>query len=133
MVSHYIRARITSEMLAEKLMNIERLYLCKEYEIEILVFMKSLRNLKKIKLFYFVRTEILQLEMLNRAREELAGAQKVTIYVPDAIFLATKWATKNGTTNFSLIEMKRSSSYEWNISHYLTRPSETTILPRGMK
>lgn len=70
--------------------------------------------------------------MLNTEREKLDGAQKVMIYVPDTVFLLTKWATRNGTTNFSLIEMKRTESYEWNRS--LDWPMKKMFfLPPGIK
>lgn len=85
-----------------------------ENQVDILQYIQQMKNLKKIKLFDFKFEAILNLEMLNTEREKLAGSRKVTIYVPDAVYLATKWATKNGTTNFSLIEMKRIDSYEWN-------------------
>lgn len=105
-----------NETLVENLINVERLYVYRE-TFDILLFIKRLRNLKKLKLFKFGSAETLQLDMLNTEREKLAGAQKVTIYVPDAVYLATKWATANGNTHFSLIEMKRSKSYEWNRFH----------------
>lgn len=57
---------------------------------------------------------ILNLVELNEERKKLMGAKKVIIYVRDDVFLATKWATHNGDTNLSLIEMRRSDSYEWN-------------------
>lgn len=81
--------------------------------LRIVEYIQQMKNLKRIKFFNFTFEAILKLEMLNTEREKLAGARKVTIYVPDAVYLATKWATKNGTTNFSLIEMKRMDSYEW--------------------
>ena len=123
-----------NEIYVKQLMNVERLYLCRE-GLDIMHFIKKFPNLKKIKVHYFESAEILQLDLLNTEREKLAGAQKVTIYVPDAVFLATKWATKNGTTNFSLIEMKRTDSYEWNRSlyGYLWKFCNELRLPPGIK
>lgn len=120
-----------NEIFVEQFMNVERLYLFRG-TLDILLLIKKLRNLKKIKLFNFKSAETLQLDMLNTEREKLAGAQKVTFYVPDTVFLSTKWATRNGTTNFSLIEMKRTDSYEWNRSLYNRPFMEMIFLPLGM-
>lgn len=47
---------------------------------------------------------------LNREREQLLGARKLIIYVPEDIFLATKWSTNNGDINLSLVELRRIDS-----------------------
>ncbi|XP_055306450.1 uncharacterized protein LOC129570761 [Sitodiplosis mosellana] len=65
----------------------------------------------------FSNGRVLNLVALNKERGKLPNARKVTIYVRDDVFLATKWATKNGDTHLKYIEMKRSDSYEWN-HHY---------------
>lgn len=49
------------EIFVEQFMNVERLYLKKE-KLDILLFIKKLRILKKIKLFNFKSAEILQLD-----------------------------------------------------------------------
>lgn len=46
---------------------------------------------------------------LNEARENLAGACKVVIYVQDKLFMKMKWSSK---VKFSMIELKRISSCE---------------------
>lgn len=56
---------------------------------------------------------ILNLSNLNDKRSQLDQARKVLIYVPDNIFLATKWTTKHGDINLNLIEMKRDISYNY--------------------
>lgn len=56
---------------------------------------------------------ILNLSNLNDKRSQLDQARKVLIYVPDNIFLATKWTTKHGDINLNLIEMKRNISYNY--------------------
>ena len=118
-----------SEITVQNLMNMERLYLKIGECANILLFIKQSRNLKKIKLVCFKPGQILELDMLNTEREKLIGAHKVTIYVQDEVFLATKWAIKNGITNFPLIEMKRIDSFEWNTpaltySSYMYCPKE---------
>ncbi|XP_055305039.1 uncharacterized protein LOC129569870 [Sitodiplosis mosellana] len=54
----------------------------------------------------------LDLAAWNKEREKLAGARKVTIYVDEDIYLATKWATNE--TDYDLIELKRGNSYDWD-------------------
>lgn len=56
------------------------------------------------------RTQTIDLFALNRARKQLTDAQKVTLYVKEKIFLATKWAM--GMTDLDLISIKREESYE---------------------
>lgn len=46
---------------------------------------------------------------LNEARENLAGACKVVIYVQDKLFMKMKWSSR---VKFSMIELKRISSCE---------------------
>ncbi|XP_055303149.1 uncharacterized protein LOC129568846 isoform X1 [Sitodiplosis mosellana] len=57
---------------------------------------------------------VLDLVAINKERAKLSGARKITIYVRDDIFLATKWTVRHGDINLSLIEMKRTDSLEWN-------------------
>lgn len=48
----------------------------------------------------------------DRERKRLAGACKVTVYVPADVFLAVKWAAHE--TNSKLVELKRLESYSWD-------------------
>lgn len=70
---------------------------------------------------YTYKWRAVDLAALNKEREKLLKkfpeTKKITIYVENDVFLATKWATKNGNINLSLIEMKRSDSIDWKI-HY---------------
>lgn len=80
---------------------------------DILPFFRRSTKLNKIKIQYQGEQKVLNLSMLNKERAKLVGARKMTIYVEDDVYLATKWATKNGDIHLSLVEMRRSSSYEW--------------------
>lgn len=105
--------------LANKMffVNIEHLQLNTLSTDEILPFIRHLPKLNKLKLIpkrFGEKQNPLQLITLNNAREQLTGACKVTIYVPDAFFVATKWAN-NGDIKLSLIEMKQSDTYDWRI------------------
>lgn len=64
-------------------------------------------KLKRIEIHTFEGD--LDLGRLNNAREKLDRAQKVIIYVPDYVFLATKWSIKNGNLNLSKVELRRAS------------------------
>ncbi|XP_055303092.1 uncharacterized protein LOC129568813 [Sitodiplosis mosellana] len=75
---------------------------------------KEKDNIDKVEEKSASNWRIIDLVALNEERKKLVGARKVTIYVRDDVFLATKWAAYNGDINLSLIEMGRSDSYEWN-------------------
>lgn len=99
------------EILAKSLLNLTRVYLKNFTCNEILPFVFHSPKLQVLQLFpKHLNGGILDLNTLNKEREQLHGAQKVLIYVPDDIFLATKWTTKHGNINLSFVEMKRIDS-----------------------
>lgn len=105
-------------ILANSLVHLQRLYL-NDVSIDYLMpFIRQSSNLKKIKILpkcdVHFNGGTLKPITLNREREKLADARKVTIYVPDHVFLRTKWAHNNGDTNLNLVEMKRCDSIEWD-------------------
>lgn len=102
------------DILAENLVNLERVILQNASVRDILPFICHSVKLNKVKFVPNTNETILKLATLNEKREKLTGARKVTIYVPDNIFLATKWKTNNGVTNLNMIEIKRADSYEWH-------------------
>lgn len=115
------------EILANHLNALERLYIKNATFNDILPFIRRSMNLKKIKVLpkgeAHFNGGILNLMMLNDERTKLFEAKKVTIYVPDNIFLKTKWTTKNGDIDLKFVEMRRIDSIEWN--YY------TDVLPIG--
>ncbi|XP_055309868.1 uncharacterized protein LOC129573403 [Sitodiplosis mosellana] len=60
----------------------------------------------------FFNQNQLNLTALNEERKKILGARKVSIFVNEDIFIATKWTT--GETVHSLIELKRVMMHEWN-------------------
>lgn len=97
--------------------NLTRVSLWNTISDNILYLIRCAPKLKEIKaeslrrgLLYDGR--ILDLYALNKERKKLERPCKVTIYVDESVFLATKWTLKN--IDLSLIEMKRGSSYEWD-------------------
>ncbi|XP_031620663.1 uncharacterized protein LOC116339121 [Contarinia nasturtii] len=107
------------EMLANNLIKLERLEIGQcESIYTIMPFIRRSRKLNKIIMKgYNVHNcssrgigGALNLTMLDKERAKLDRARKITIYVRDDVFLATKWAFKNGETNLSHIEMRRMDS-----------------------
>ncbi|XP_055309894.1 uncharacterized protein LOC129573428 [Sitodiplosis mosellana] len=97
------------EILANSLWNLEYLSISNVTSADILPFMRHSVNLCKI--YAHLNDETLHLKKLNKEREKLNRACKVTIYVTSNIFLATKWATTHGVTNLNLVEMKRADMH----------------------
>lgn len=99
------------EDLARKCIRLKYLNIDAKIVNQILPFIRYSPNLKKIKTFADV-TNSFSIDMisLNRERKKLFGARKLIVYVPDNIFLATKWTTNNGDINLSLVELRRIDS-----------------------
>ncbi|XP_031633813.1 uncharacterized protein LOC116347378 [Contarinia nasturtii] len=106
-------------ILANGLTKLERLYIKKGTIDDIMPFIRRSPKLNKIKFIppHFWMRGNFNLTMLNEERAKLAGARKIIFYTRDDVFLATKWTTRNGDTNLSHIEIRRSDSLEWN-HHY---------------
>lgn len=109
------------EILANSFVHLQRLFLRNATYDHLLPFISRASQLSKVRVIPANGTDfnggILKLQTLNIERKKLTAPRKVTIYVPDNIFLKTKWTTCNGDTNLQLIEMKRADSYEWD-NHY---------------
>lgn len=109
------------EILANAFVNLQRLFMRNATMDHLLPFIRRSPNLIKAKIAPASGTDfnggILKLQTLNKERDKLATARKVTIYVQDSIFLKTKWTTRNGDINLPLIELARADSYEWD-NHY---------------
>ncbi|XP_055306474.1 uncharacterized protein LOC129570780 [Sitodiplosis mosellana] len=92
--------------------NIERLRMLEGSIVKIASFLRHFPKLKHIDVFRFVNREtyfdgdVIDLQALNKERKKLENACKVTLYVQEDIYLATKWATMK--TAFDSIELKRS-------------------------
>lgn len=102
-------------VLAESLTNLEMLYIIDVTSVDVIMpFVRKSIKLSKVKIIPKDGINFnLNLEMLNNQRTKLSGARKIIIYTRDDVFLDTKFSTRNGETNLSLIEMKRADSFEW--------------------
>ena len=97
--------------LAFKLPNLQCICLLDKSMTFIHPFIRELKHLSRIIVISSIPSyeTILDLSALNKERENLVGACKVEIHVPENTFLATKFAI--GTSR-SLIEIKRRESTE---------------------
>lgn len=111
-------------ILANSLQNLQRLFLASSTIENLLPFIRHSPKLGKIKFFpnrdgnNGLTRNVLKISMLDEERKKLDGfITKVTIYVEDNIFLATKWAIHQGNMNLKFVEIKRTDSYAWD-NHY---------------
>lgn len=107
------------ESAAINLVNLKRLLVATASVDDIQPFIRRSVELQKIVVLglqdgaYFSKdTNIIDLVALNRERLMLADAAKITLYVRENVYLATKWALKE--TNLDLIRLKRAVSFEWD-------------------
>lgn len=101
-------------ILAKSLVNLERFYLANATFDAILPFIRHSVHLNAIMFLPKNNNEIIDLFALNRERQQLTESRKVTVYVPDNIFLATKWTMQNEDFRLNAVEMKRSGAIEWD-------------------
>lgn len=100
------------EMLATNLINLEKVTLGLADFRDISTLVRRLPKLKKLDVY--PSGEILNLWSLNELRRELhneqLGTSKVTIYVSQELFMATKWTAKNGDIDLEFVEMRRTTA-----------------------
>lgn len=94
-----------------KFPNVTRVSLWDSSPNQILPLIKQLKNLRDLFISFGWNYQIEQLNLwtLNKEREKLSGACRVTIYVNEGIFLATKRAYNN--RDYKFIEIKRHQSF----------------------
>ncbi|XP_055307768.1 uncharacterized protein LOC129571917 [Sitodiplosis mosellana] len=110
------------EAATSNLKNIERIYFEKAPFDSVLLIVQHFPKVKLMKVDDIVvdgmhfKKNVIDLKAINNERRKLNGACKMTIYVKDTIYLATKYATTN--TQLSLIALKRSETHEWEHDYY---------------
>lgn len=104
--------------VAGNLKKLERLFIQNATYDDMMAFIRRSPKLKLIKVFpkdmEHFNGGVMNLVKLNEERKNLPKARKLIIYIEDNVFLPTKWATDDGDTNLSHIEMKRSKSLSWD-------------------
>lgn len=101
------------------LTNLKRIYFAKASIDDILPFISGSMTLNRINVLSLLtgthfdqHDGVLDLAALNRQRKRLNEPRRITIYVDEHVYLATKRAMKR--TDFDLIKMIRADSHEWN-------------------
>ncbi|XP_055296108.1 uncharacterized protein LOC129565347 isoform X1 [Sitodiplosis mosellana] len=112
----YVGDYIALDAVAKSLMNVERVCIGQGKVEEIIPFLRYARKVKEIKVGRLdegahFENGVIDLPALNKERKGLAGASKITIYVHEDVFLATKMALMK--TDFSLVTLKRAEAVEW--------------------
>lgn len=93
----------------ENLKNIERFLVYRLNPECLMCLIEEYPKLKIIKIDKYAGDK-LDLVALNKQREKLSGACKITIYVDEVAYFATKWSTTK--TDLRFIELKRVQSYD---------------------
>lgn len=109
---------IDTENMVNRLINLRRISFERANFNDVMPFVRRAPQLDKIRVDYLnggIRfnqgTNIIDLRALNGERQQLPNARKITLYVQEKIYLATKWAMKE--TDLELIRLKRIESFEW--------------------
>lgn len=100
--------------IPNKLLKLERIYFSEITSDRVLSFVCYSPKLRQIKIRRVKdgnHFKILDFYALNKKREHLIGARKVTVYIKEDLYLAIKMM--NNTISFSLIELKRFETAEW--------------------
>ncbi|XP_055303136.1 uncharacterized protein LOC129568838 isoform X1 [Sitodiplosis mosellana] len=114
--------RVDMDILAQRLTNLERVCLGTSIYGDVLAFVRYASKLSTIILkcqnealnqSAYRNELIFNASALNEERKKLKNARKVTIYVPDDVFVSFKWATTNGDMDGKCVRIKRSDSYRF--------------------
>lgn len=101
------------ETLASSLTNVERIHIRRAKFDDILPFIRRSPKVKEIRIDrlkdgYYMKNNIIDVKTLNNLRKQLIRASKITLYVREEVYLATKLTR---TTKSSMIILKR--TFEW--------------------
>lgn len=104
-----------TDFVAKQLVNLERIHFQRLDRNDMLKFLCQSIRLKKMKVKNIDGgpnfNNILDLAAISAERDKLQGARKLTIYIGEEVYLATKWAS--GGMDFNLIGIRRETSDEW--------------------
>lgn len=107
------------DTVALHLTNLQRIHFVYATFNDIFHFIGQSRQVKSIRvdnlgegIHFSAASNVIDLMALNREREKLIRAQKVTVYVTEQIYLATKWNLKE--TDLTMIRIKRIESFNWD-------------------
>ncbi|XP_055306314.1 uncharacterized protein LOC129570648 [Sitodiplosis mosellana] len=111
-----IQPNLNMESVADALVNLQRFSVWFANQDLIFALIRRSRKLCNISVINMEEVErkpvtVLDLDLWNKERGKLIGARKVTVYVDEKLFLATKEATQN--KDYKWIEIKRHYSQCW--------------------
>lgn len=108
-----------TDTTARNLQNLELIHFHRAKLTHVIPFLRQSKELKKIKIDIFEggghfneATDVISLAALNRERKQLQNAAKVTLYVSESIYSATKSAIRS--VDLELINLQHSMSYSWD-------------------
>lgn len=103
--------------VAKKCVNLEKILTRQATIDQILPFIRQSPKLIRIKVYqlslgtHFNRNILDILSKVNKERKQLKGASKITLYVSDTVYVATKYAIRQ-INRLDMIEIKRAESYK---------------------
>lgn len=107
------------ESLVNYLVDLKRIHIFYARFNDIVPLIRASATLEEVKvdllgqgIHFSEDTKVIHLAELNRERKKLRNARKITFYVREGVYLATKFALHR--TDFSLICIKRLESIEWD-------------------
>lgn len=103
---------IDLESTAKSLLNLKRLHLENPKSEMIEPFFQNSTKLNGIKIEQSKGDRFINLISLNKKREIFFGAKKVTIFLDESAYLATKWRYK--ASDLKMIELQRAESWQYN-------------------
>lgn len=103
------------QVVATASKNLKFIYFGTSTTSDVKLFVGGNPNLERIRVDWFLNEDeiiedekIIDLVDLNRERSKLQNAKKVTLYVQETVYLATKRGSRE--TNLALIKLQRSSA-----------------------
>lgn len=111
-----LNRHVDLDTLAQSLISVERVHFIKAKSDQIIPFVRYAPKVKEVKIDELTdgthfENGIIDISALNKGREGLPGAEKLTIYVDESTFLSTKMVTTK--TQFNLVTLKRTQAVEW--------------------
>lgn len=108
------------EILPNNLINLKYIRFASASIDDIMPFIRRSVDLKRISIYEFeagvhfnTDTHVIDLLALNREREKLPDADKITLYVDERIYLETRWAIKE--TDLKFIRLRREAYFSDSI------------------
>lgn len=112
------------ESLATSLEHLERIHFGRSNLDHVMLFVSRCSKLKEMKVTWFLNGDenfeihqIIGLSSLNKERAKLLNATKITLYVAEDVYLATKRVKRE--IDFDLIKLQRFASKVWDNSLYI--------------